>query len=54
MKAGTLQIVWHGQDPVYSLDFHPSGLLATAGGDKEIKVMEGERGETRHRCCYAR
>jgi len=44
MKAGTLQIVWHAKDPVYSLDFHPSGLLATAGGDKEIKV--GVRGGT--------
>lgn len=44
MKAGTLQIVWHGRDPVYSLDFHPSGLLATAGGDKEIKVRGGEGG----------
>lgn len=43
MKAGTLQIVWHAKDPVYSLDFHPSGLLATAGGDKEIKVKSVRR-----------
>ena len=33
-----LQIVWHGKEPVYSLDFHPDGTLATAGADKEIKV----------------
>jgi len=38
MRAKVLQIIWHDKDPVYSLDFHPSGLLATAGGDKEIKV----------------
>lgn len=38
MKAKVLQIVWHGKEPVYSLDFHPDGTLATAGADKEIKV----------------
>ena len=34
----TIQIVWHSKEPVWTLDFHPSGLLATGGGDKEIKV----------------
>lgn len=38
MKAKTLQILWHGKDPVLSLDFHPSGLLATGGADKDIRV----------------
>ncbi len=38
MKAKTLQIVWHGKEPVYSLDFHPSGILATGGADKDIRV----------------
>ena len=38
MKAKILQVVWHGKEPVYSIDFHASGLLATAGADKEIKV----------------
>ena len=38
MKAGTLQVVWHAKEPVYSLDFHPGGLLVTAGGDKDVKV----------------
>ena len=38
MKAKTIHIVWHNTEPVWSLDFHPSGLLATGGGDKEIKV----------------
>lgn len=38
MKAKTIQIVWHSKEPVWTLDFHPSGLLATGGGDKEIKV----------------
>lgn len=38
MRAKVQQIVWHGKEPVYSLDFHPDGTLATGGGDKEIKV----------------
>lgn len=38
MKAKVLQIVWHEKEPVYSVDFHASGFLATAGADKEIKV----------------
>jgi hypothetical protein len=38
MRAKLLQVVWHSKEPVYSLDFHPSGLLATGGGDKEVKV----------------
>ena len=40
MKAKTIQIVWHSKEPVWTLDFHPSGLLATGGADKEIKVCE--------------
>jgi chromatin assembly factor 1 subunit B len=38
MKATTLQILWHGKDPVLTLDFHPSGLLATGGADKDVRV----------------
>lgn len=38
MRAKTLQVVWHGKEPVFSVDFHPSGILATAGADKDIKV----------------
>jgi WD40 repeat protein len=38
MKAKTLQIIWHSKDPVFSIDFHPDGYLATGGGDKDIKV----------------
>lgn len=38
MRAKTLQIVWHTKEPVFSLDFHPSGVLATGGGDREVKV----------------
>lgn len=40
MRAKTLQVVWHSNLPVYSLDFHPSGLLATAGGDKDVKLWK--------------
>ena len=43
MKGGTVQIAWHGSEPVLSLDFHSiSGLLATAGADHDIKVLTRE------------
>lgn len=40
MRAKTIQIVWHGKEPVYSVDFHPDGTLFTGGADKEIKAWE--------------
>ncbi|KAK9907533.1 hypothetical protein WJX75_005474 [Coccomyxa subellipsoidea] len=45
MRAKLLQVVWHSKEPVYSLDFHPSGLLATGGGDKEVKLGQDEAGD---------
>jgi len=55
-KVKTIQIVWHEKEPVYSVDFHPDGTLATAGADKEIKlwqVMETLPSEqaTIEQCC---
>ena len=44
-KLKTIQIVWHGKEPVYSLDFHPNGLLFTAGADKEIKTWKLSKDE---------
>lgn len=45
MKVRVLEVAWHARvgaknDPIFSLDFHPSyqGLLATAGSDEEVKV----------------
>ena len=38
MKVKIQQIVWHNKEPVFAADFHPSGVLATAGADSEIKV----------------
>eukprot|EP00877_Chromochloris_zofingiensis_P011531 jgi/Chrzof1/6631/Cz19g03120.t1 len=38
MHAKTLQIVWHSKEPVFSVDFHPDGYIATAGQDKEVKL----------------
>jgi len=43
MRAKTLQIIWHEKQPVFSVDFHPNGYLATGGADREIKVRAGER-----------
>lgn len=43
MRTKVLQILWHSKDPVFSLDFHPNGLLVTAGQDKEIMVRSPAR-----------
>jgi hypothetical protein len=43
MRSKVLQILWHNKDPVYSLDFHPNGMLATAGQDKEVMVRHAEK-----------
>eukprot|EP00775_Hariotina_reticulata_P011727 gene11727-11871_t len=40
MKVKTLQIVWHTKEPVYSIDFHPDGYFATAGGDNDVKIWD--------------
>eukprot|EP00249_Psilotum_nudum_P006045 c19416_g1_i1 orf=651-2081(-) len=48
MKGGTLQIAWHGSDPVLTLDFHStSGLLATGGADHDIKLWSLHSDETK-------
>ena len=40
MRAQTLQVSWHGGEPVLSLDFSPSGLLATGGLDKTVRLWK--------------
>ena len=40
MRVKTMQVMWHEEKPVYSIDFHPSGLFATGGGDKDVKVSD--------------
>lgn len=52
MRAKTLQVRWHAKDrgqgqcplvtPIFSLSFGPGSLLATGGGDNEIKVPESK------------
>jgi WD40 repeat protein len=39
MRFQTCFIVWHGKEPVFSIDFHPSGKIATGGADNTIKVQ---------------
>ena len=41
MRVKTVQVMWHDEKPVYSVDFHPSGIFATGGGDKDVKVWSG-------------
>ena len=41
MKVKVVQIVWHSKEPIFSVDFHRSGLLATGGADKDVKVFAG-------------
>ncbi len=38
MRVKTLQIVWHDKEPISTVDFSKSGILATGGADKTIKV----------------
>lgn len=38
MKVKTPLIAWHSKEPIFSLDFHPSGRLATGGADNDVKV----------------
>lgn len=45
MRVKTMQIMWHDEKPVYSVDFHPSGFFATGGGDKDVKVRHLARGD---------
>jgi WD40 repeat protein len=44
MRADTLQVVWHSTDdkiqPIFSVDFHRDGTLATAGGDHDIRLWK--------------
>ena len=43
MKVTTPEVLWHGggnengkPDPVYAVDFHPTGILATCGINAEV------------------
>ncbi len=38
MKVKTVLIAWHGREPVYSIDFHSSGRIATGGADNCVNV----------------
>lgn len=38
MKFNTYLIIWHHKEPVFSVDFHESGRIATGGADNTVKV----------------
>lgn len=42
MKIKLLNVVWHDKEPVFSIDWHPSGRIATGGADKEVKIWRIE------------
>jgi hypothetical protein len=42
MKVKTVLIAWHGREPVYSIDFHSSGRIATGGADNCVNVRSRE------------
>ncbi|EFJ49718.1 hypothetical protein VOLCADRAFT_58980, partial [Volvox carteri f. nagariensis] len=49
MQLKTLQIVWHGKEPVLSVDFQPnSHTLVSGGQDGEVKVRS--QGDAMHGC----
>jgi len=33
-------VLWHGKEPVFSVDFHPSGRLASSGADNDVKLWQ--------------
>ena len=41
MRAKTVQIYWHDQQPIFSIDFDPlvAERFATCGGDTFIRVL---------------
>jgi chromatin assembly factor 1 subunit B len=43
MKVKTVLISWHGREPVYSIDFHSSGRVATGGADNCVNVRSYSR-----------
>lgn len=38
MLFKTVFCLWHSKQPVFSIDFHPSGRIATAGADSVVRV----------------
>jgi len=53
MKAKCINIKWTSGEtkeplPIYSLDFHPSGLLATGAGDRKIQMWRVKRVQNNH------
>jgi WD40 repeat protein len=38
MRAKPLLVAWHNKEPVFSVDFHDSGIFATGGADSTVKV----------------
>lgn len=40
MKVKTVLIAWHGREPVYSIDFHSSGRIATGGADNCVNIWK--------------
>jgi hypothetical protein len=54
MKVKVVQIVWHSKEPIFSVDFHRSGLLATGGADKDVKVFAGVSAASLRAACPRR
>lgn len=41
MRVVTPQILWHVRsEPVFSIDWHPSGRVATGGADNDVKIWK--------------
>ena len=36
----TPEVVWHEKQPVFSVDFHQSGRLASGGADNFVRVSD--------------
>jgi len=38
MKVDTIMVLWHDKKPIFSVDFHQSGRLASSGADNDVKI----------------
>jgi chromatin assembly factor 1 subunit B len=48
MRVSVIEISWHCQEPVFSVDFHPfAPKLVTAGQDKLVKIWNYDLEELR-------
>lgn len=55
MRSKVIQIAWHDKEPIFTIDTHSSGRIATGGQDKEVKIWKlGSHGVVEYLCGMTR